>query len=134
MFMNLDHILYKSRKNTELHANTGTRMYGYTLFFARTVWLELFCLILLVFLLALVYFACVKALQVLLRGFTGGSELAIVGPTLTIAILFQPLRRRIQQVIDRRFYRSKYDAVHTLESFSEAMSEEVDLDQLTDRL
>jgi len=84
--------------------------------------------------LALVYFACVIALQVLLRGFTAGSELAIVGSTLMIAILFQPLRRRIQQAIDRRFYRSKYDAVRTLESFSEAMSEEVDLAQLTERL
>ena len=84
--------------------------------------------------LALVYFAFVIALQVLLRGFTGGSELAIVGSTLTIAILFQPLRRRIQQVIDRRFYRGKYDAVRTLESFSEAISEEVDLDQFTERL
>ena len=45
-----------------------------------------------------------------------------------------PVHRRIQQVINRRFYRSKYDAVRTLESFSEAMSEEVDLAQLTERL
>ena len=74
------------------------------------------------------------ALQVLLRGFTGGSELAIVGSTLTIAILFHPLRCRIQQGIDRRFYRSKYDKVRTIESFSEAMSEEVDMAHLTERL
>lgn len=84
--------------------------------------------------LALVYVGSVIALQMLLRGFTSGSELAIVGSTLMIAILFQPLRRRIQQVIDRRFYRNKYDTVRTLESFSEAMREEVDLDQLTERL
>jgi hypothetical protein len=84
--------------------------------------------------LILVYFGCVIALQVLLHGFTGGSELAVVGSTLTTAILFHPLRRRIQQVIDRRFYRSKYDTVRTIESFSEAMSEEVDLTQLTERL
>jgi len=45
-----------------------------------------------------------------------------------------PLSRHIQQVIDRRFYRSKYDAVRTSESFSEAISEEVDLDQFTERL
>lgn len=84
--------------------------------------------------LALVYFGCVIALQMFLRGFTGGSELAIVSSTLTIAILFQPLRHRIQQVIDHRFYRSKYDTVRTIESFSETMSEEVDLAQLTEQL
>ena len=49
---------------------------------------------------------------------------------MTIWSMFQPLRRRIQQVINRRFYRSKYDAVRTLESFSE----EVDLAQFTERL
>ncbi len=84
--------------------------------------------------LALVYFGCVIALQFLLRGFTGGSELAIVASTLAIAILFQPLRRRIQQTIDRRFYRNKYDTVRTLEDFSAAMREEVDLAQLTEQL
>ncbi len=84
--------------------------------------------------LALVYFGCVIALQFLLRGFTGGSELAIIASTLAIAILFQPLRRRIQQAIDRRFYRSKYDKVRALEGFSAAMREEVDLTQLTEQL
>jgi hypothetical protein len=84
--------------------------------------------------LVLVYFGCVIALQVLLHGFVGGSELAICGSTLTTVILFQPLRRRIQQIIDRRFYRSKYDTVRTIESFSGAMSEEVDLTQLTEQL
>lgn len=84
--------------------------------------------------LALVYFGCVIALQFLLRGFMGGSELAIVASTLAIAILFQPLRRRIQQGIDRRFYRSKYDTVRTLEDFSAAMREEVDLNQVTEQL
>jgi hypothetical protein len=84
--------------------------------------------------LALVYFGCVIALQFLLRGFTGGSELAMVASTLAIAILFQPLRRRIQQVIDHRFYRDKYDKVRTLEAFSAAMRDEVDLAQLTEQL
>ena len=84
--------------------------------------------------LVLVYFSCVIALQVLLRGFTGGSEIAIIGSTLTTAMLFQPLRHRIQQLIDRRFYRNKYDTVRTIKSFSEAMSEEVDLTQLTEQL
>jgi len=84
--------------------------------------------------LGLVYFGCVIALQFLLRGFTGGSDLAIVGSTLAIAALFQPLRRRIQQVIDRRFYRSKYDAARTLEAFSATLREEVDIAQLRERL
>ncbi len=84
--------------------------------------------------LVLVYFGCVIALQFLLRGFTGGSELASVASTLAIAILFQPLRRRIQQGIDRRFYRSKYDTVRILEEFSAAVREEVDLTQLTEQL
>jgi hypothetical protein len=84
--------------------------------------------------LALVYFGCVIALQFLLCGFTGGSELAIVASTLAIVILFHPLRRRVQQVIDRRFYRSKYDKVRTLEEFSAGMREEVDLNQLTEQL
>lgn len=84
--------------------------------------------------LALIYFGCVIALQMLLRGFTGGSELAIVASTLAIAILFHPLRRRLQEVIDRRFYRSKYDRARALEAFSAAMREEVDLTQLTEQL
>jgi hypothetical protein len=84
--------------------------------------------------LALVYSGCVIALQFLLRGFTGGSDLAIVGSTLAIAALFQPLRRRIQHMIDRRFYRNKYDAARTLEAFSVTLHQEVDLDQLREQL
>jgi hypothetical protein len=84
--------------------------------------------------LALAYFGCVIALQFLLREFTRGLELAIVASTLVIAILFQPLRRRIQHIIDRRFYRNKYDIVRTLKAFNAAMREEVDLTQLTEQL
>ncbi|HYN87166.1 MAG TPA: hypothetical protein VER55_01490 [Ardenticatenaceae bacterium] len=86
--------------------------------------------------LALVYFASVVALQGLFRTFTGGAEtdLTIIVSTLAIAALFSPLRRRIQEVIDRRFYRRKYDAEQTLGAFAAAVREEVDLDRLSGAL
>ena len=84
--------------------------------------------------LALAYFVSVLILQYLLSSFTSGSQLAIVGSTLVIAILFQTLRHRIQRIIDRRFYRSKYDAARTLSAFSARLRNEVDLQQLSDHL
>src|SRR5918997_1035152 len=83
--------------------------------------------------LALVYFGGVAATQAIFRALTGQEEqpqLAIVISTLVIAALFNPLRRRIQGFIDRRFYRRKYDARKTLEAFSAKLREETDLDAL----
>jgi hypothetical protein len=87
--------------------------------------------------LALIYLGGVAATQAIFRGFTGQEEqtqLAIVVSTLVIAALFNPLRRRIQSFIDRRFYRSKYDAAKTLEAFSAKLREETDLDALNAEL
>ena len=85
--------------------------------------------------LALVYFGGVLSLQGLLRTLTGqGPQLAIVASTLAIAALFNPLRRRIQDFIDRRFYRRKYDAVKTLAGFSAKLRDETDLEALNSEL
>ena len=85
--------------------------------------------------LALVYLGGVISLQALLRALTSqGSQLAIVASTLVIAALFNPLRRRIQTVIDRRFYRRKYDAQKTLSIFSRRLREETNLEALNAEL
>ncbi len=81
--------------------------------------------------LALVYFGGIAVLQGLFRALGGGeSQLAVVASTLVIAALFGPLRRRIQALIDRRFYRRKYDAVRALETLSARLRDETDLDRL----
>ncbi len=89
----------------------------------------------LTFLLAFVYFGLVFALQFLLRGvISQTNDVVIVISTLTIAALFQPLRKRIQKIIDLRFYRSKYDAAMTLEAFSSTLRNEVVLSKLSEQL
>jgi hypothetical protein len=85
--------------------------------------------------LTAVYVGLVIGLQELLRGIIShDSGVAIVISTLAIFFLFQPLRRRIQRLIDRRFYRSKYDAANTVAAFSATLRQEVDLDQLREHL
>jgi hypothetical protein len=87
--------------------------------------------------LVAVYFGGVATTQTILRALTGQTEqpqLAIVISTLAIAALFNPLRRRIQSFIDRRFYRRKYDARKTLEAFSARLRDETDLESLNNDL
>jgi hypothetical protein len=90
---------------------------------------------LLTLILALVYAGLVFGAQALLVGIIGHNDgIVIVGSTLIVAVLFQPLRQRIQRVIDRRFYRRKYDAAKTLAAFSTTLRNEVNLDQLREEL
>ena len=87
--------------------------------------------------LVLVYFGGVTATQTLFSTFTGDRglpQLAVVASTLAIAALFNPLRRRVQAFIDRRFYRRKYDARNTLEAFTSRLRDETDLNALGDDL
>lgn len=80
------------------------------------------------------YFGIVVVLQRILDPLTNDSDLAVAGSTLAVAALFRPLRSSVQTFIDRRFYRSRYDAGETLDAFSTSLRDQVDLDSLRAQL
>jgi len=84
--------------------------------------------------LAGIYLGSVLVFQLALSPFTEGSALAVAVSTLTVAALFRPVRARIQHVVDRRFFRAKYDANQTLEQFSSHLRSKVDITDIHDDL
>ena len=145
------HVQPSLTETTKSHCSRGaegTRWHGHQLVLASVVWVAVVVFTLSNFMrtlvygtltgfLALVYVGLVIALQALFKAITGqvgASPVVIAISTLAIARLFQPLRHRIQRIIDRRFYRHKYDAVRTLAAFSATLRSEVDLSQLSKQL
>jgi len=80
------------------------------------------------------YWGSVVVIQQLLDPVTSGSDLAVAGSTLMVAAMVRPLRRRVQAIVDRRFFRRKYDAARTLEAFSAHLRDAVDLNTLASDL
>jgi hypothetical protein len=80
--------------------------------------------------IAISFFVGIIALQQLLRPLTSGTEIAVAASTLVSFALFQPIRRRVQDAVDHRFDRSRYDAARTLDAFADRLRDEVDLDAL----
>jgi len=101
------------------------RLYDIDVLIRRTLIYASVSLVLLV-----TYVAAVAFLELILAPITGGSGVAVAVSTLAVVALFQPLRARVQRTVDRRFYRAKYDAEHTVDAFAARLRDDVDLDSL----
>jgi hypothetical protein len=86
--------------------------------------------VILTVLVAALFVTFILVFQAILAPLTGSNELAVAGSTLVAFGLFQPIRRRVQRFVDRRFNRTRYDAERTVAAFANRLRDEVDLDQL----
>ena len=127
--------LINAATNAGLYAAVGVAILRYRLYEIDIIINRALVYGSLTVMLALIYVGGVVGMQAVFRALTGQeSTLAVVASTLAIAALFTPLRRRVQALVDRRFYRSKYDAAKTLEALSVRLRDETDLDALNDDL
>ena len=111
-------------------AITRYRLFDIAIIIRRTLQYGLLSIV-----LGLAYFGTVLLLEQMFRGFTGQeSSLAVVFSTLLLAALFNPLRRRIQNFIDKRFFRKKYNGELAVAKFSNFSRSEVEMDILADKL
>ena len=113
---------------------SGTAVLGYRLFeidriISRTIGWAMVSGI-----LVAAFAATVVGLQALLAGFTQGQTLAIAASTLVAFALFQPLRRRVQTAVDRRFDRARYDAQRTVDAFAQRLRDETNMEKVTSDL
>jgi hypothetical protein len=127
--------LINAAANAGLYAAVGIAIFKYRLYEIDIIINRALVYGSLTVVLVGVYFGGIVVLQRVFVVLTGQqSTLAVVASTLAIAALFNPLRRRVQVLVDRRFYRRKYDAAKTLAAFSARLRDETDLTTLSDDL